>query len=344
MLDERKQKILSAIVEDYIATAEPIGSRTIARKYNIGISSATIRNEMADLEEMGYLSQPHTSAGRIPSNKGYRFYVDYLLPEQKLNHYEQILIQQAFKKRVLELEDLIQEAGKVISELTSYTSIILGPQLETSRLKHVQIIKLEEGKALIVIVTNLGTISHNIVEIPRTFTNSDLTRISNLLNAKVKNMALSDITPEVIESVKEELIEYDGVLNVLINILLDNLDEAKDNVKVTSAGSSKMLGFPEFKDVDRVKNFLSLIEEQDLIYNAFKKICKPNTITVTIGTENPCTELQDYSIVTTSISYRDKNLGIWGILGPTRMEYSKVIATLRKVTDYLNNILFSQLQ
>jgi len=344
MLDERKQKILSAVVEDYIATAEPIGSRTIARKYNIGISSATIRNEMADLEEMGYLSQPHTSAGRIPSNKGYRFYVDHLLPEEKLNHYEQTLIQQAFKKRVLELEDLIHEAGKVISELTSYTSIILGPQLETSRLKHLQLIKLEKGKALIVIVTNLGTISHNIVEIPRNFTSSDLTRISNLLNNKIKDMALSDITPEVIESVKEELIEYDGILNVLINILLDNLGEARENVKFTSTGSFKMLGFPEFKDVERVKNFLSLIEEPDIIYNTFKKICKPNTITVTIGTENPCAELQDYSIVTTSISYEGKNFGMWGILGPTRMEYSKVIATLRKVTDYLNKIIFSQLQ
>lgn len=343
MLDERKQKILSAVIEDYIATAEPIGSRTIARKYSIGISPATIRNEMADLEEMGYLSQPHTSAGRVPSNKGYRFYVDYLLPKKKLNSEEQSFIRNIFKKRVLELEDLIQEAGKVISELTSYTSIILGPQLETSRLKHLQLVKLEEGKALIIIVTNYGTISHSIVEIPPSFTDSDLTRISNLLNTKIMGMALADITPEVIETVKDEMMEYDGVLNTLINILLDNLDEAKDNVKVTSAGSSKMLSFPEFKDVEKAKNFLSLIEEQDLLYKVFKKLCKPNAITVTIGTENPCTELQDYSIVTTSLSVGDKNLGIWGILGPTRMEYSKVITTLQKVTDYLSSTLFSQL-
>jgi heat-inducible transcriptional repressor len=344
MLDERKMRILSAIIDDYIATAEPIGSRTIARKYNIGISPATIRNEMADLEELGYLSQPHTSAGRVPSNKGYRFYVDYLLPQKKLklNSAEYSLIQKAFEKRVLELEDLIQEAGRVISQLTSYTSIILGPQLETSRLKHIQIIRLEEGKGLIIMVTNYGTISHNIVEIPHSFTDSDLIRISNLLNTKLTGMALSEITPEVIESISQELIEYDGIINVLIDILLENLDDAKDNTKVVATGSSKMLGFPEFRDVDRAKIFLSLIEENDLIYQTLKKICKPNAITVTIGTENPYSELQDYSIVTTSLSIDDKNLGIWGILGPTRMEYSKVIATLEKVTDYLTTVLFSQ--
>jgi heat-inducible transcriptional repressor len=343
MLDERKMKILSAIIDDYIATAEPIGSRTIARKYHIGISPATIRNEMADLEELGYLSQPHTSAGRIPSNKGYRFYVDFLMPSRKLDEYEQSFIKRLLKKRVKELEDLIEEAGKVISKLTSYTAIILGPQLECSRLKHVQIIRLEEKKGLMIIVTNYGTVSHHIIEIPQNLTDSDLQRISNALNSNLGGKALEEITPEVMNSIKDDMIEYDSVLNILLDLLMENLDDTKENSKVYALGSSRMLEFPEFRDVERARNFLSFLEQHDLITRALKTACKPNTITVTIGSENPWSEFQELSIVTTGFFVEDKNLGICGIIGPTRMEYSKVFSILEKVTDYLNKAVISLL-
>ncbi|MDI3481155.1 MAG: heat-inducible transcriptional repressor [Tepidanaerobacteraceae bacterium] len=343
MLDERKMKILSAIIDDYIATAEPIGSRTIARKYHIGISPATIRNEMADLEELGYLSQPHTSAGRIPSNKGYRYYVDFLMPSRKLDEYEQAIIKRLLKKRVRELEDLIEEAGKVISKLTSYTAIILGPQLESSRLKHVQIIRLEEKKGLMIIVTSYGTVSHHIIEIPQNLTDSDLQRISNALNSNLTGKALEEITQEVMNSIKADMIEYDNVLNVLLDLLMENLDETKENNRIYASGSSKMLEFPEFRDVERAKNFLSLLERQDLIIRVLKTSCKPHDITVTIGSENPWAEFQELSIVTTGIFVEDKNLGICGIIGPTRMEYSKVFSILEKVTDYLNKAISSLL-
>ncbi|MCR4429836.1 MAG: heat-inducible transcriptional repressor HrcA [Tepidanaerobacteraceae bacterium] len=343
MLDERKMKILSAIIDDYIATAEPIGSRTIARKYHIGISPATIRNEMADLEELGYLSQPHTSAGRIPSNKGYRFYVDFLMPSRKLDDYEQSIIKRLLKKRAKELEELIEEAGKVISKLTSYTAIILGPQLESSRLKHVQIIRLEEKKGLMIIVTNYSTVSHHIIEIPQNLTDSDLQRISNALNSSLAGKALEDITQDVMNSIKDDMIEYDNVLNFLLDLLMENLDDTKENNRVYASGSSKMLEFPEFRDVERARNFLSLMEKHDLIIRALKTSCKPNNITVTIGSENPWSEFQELSIVTTGFFVEDKNLGICGIIGPTRMEYSRVFSILEKVTDYLNKAISSLL-
>lgn len=343
MLDERKMRILSAIIDDYIATAEPIGSRTIARKYHIGISPATIRNEMADLEELGYLSQPHTSAGRIPSNKGYRFYVDFLMPARKLSEKEQAVVKMLLKKRTKEYEDLVKEAGKVISNLTNYTAIILGPQLKSSRLKHVQIIRLEEKKGLMIIVTSFGTISHNIIDIPQDLTDSDLLRISNALNDKLMGRTMEEITPEVMNSIKDEMIEYDSVMNVMINLLMESLDDTMESNKIFASGSTKMLEFPEFKDVEKAKNFLSLLERDELITKALKNSCKPNSITITIGTENPWSEFQEFSIVTSGFFVDGRNLGICGIIGPTRMEYSKVITVLKKVSDYLNKAILSLL-
>ncbi|KXG78524.1 Heat-inducible transcription repressor HrcA [Fervidicola ferrireducens] len=339
MLDDRKIKILRAIVVDYIATAEPVGSRTIARKYRMGISPATIRNEMADLEELGYLAQPYTSAGRIPSDKGYRFYVDFLMPVVELTEKELHAIRQLFKKRIKELEDLIEETSRVISNLTNYTSIIVGPQLHESRLKHVEILKLSKEKGLLIIVTNYGAVVHQIVELPENLTDSDLTRISNLFNHYLVERTVDEITPDYMERIKSEMREYEMTLDAFIRVLIERLEEAKENGKVFASGSSRMLDFPEFKDVEKARNFLSLIEEEDFMIRVLKYTSKPNQITISIGNENPWKELQEFSIITTNLTAGGKNLGIFGVIGPTRMDYSKVVSILNKVTNYLNETL-----
>lgn len=335
MLDDRKIKILAAVIHDYIATAEPIGSRTIARKYRIGISPATIRNEMADLEELGYLSQPHTSAGRVPSHKGYRFYVDFLMPVRKLSDNEQALIRRIFNKRVKELEQLVKEAAMVISRLTSYTTLTMGPQLKTSQLKHIHVNRIDETKGLLLMVTNYGTVSHHIIEMPQNLNDSDLVRITNILNDNLAGKTISEITGDIMDTIKNEMIEYDEILNILLEILLENLDDVSESNSVVSTGSSKMLDYPEFQDVEKAKNFFSLLEQHELIIKALKSSSKPNVINVTIGNENPVIELQDFSIVTSNISLDGKNLGVFGILGPTRMEYSRVVTILEQVTNYL---------
>ncbi|MGB9839243.1 heat-inducible transcriptional repressor HrcA [Thermovenabulum sp.] len=343
MLDERKIKILRAIIDDYIATAEPVGSRTIARKYRMGISPATIRNEMADLEELGYISQPYTSAGRIPSDKGYRFYVDFLMNCKKLDEKDIFIINQLLKKRIRELEDFIEDTSKTISNLTNYTALILGPELNNSFLKHIEIIKIENKKGLVVIITNLGNVVHQIIDIPDGFKDNELTRISNLLNTFLKYKTIDEITPELMENVKHEIIEHEEVICILMNILIETLNQFREGGKVYYFGSSKMLDFPEFRDLDKARSFLSLLEEEDLISNILKSITKPNKISISIGNENPWKELQDYSIITTNFSIDNNNLYILGVLGPTRMDYSRVVTILKELVESLkervNNIL-----
>lgn len=343
MLDERKIKILAAVVHDYIATAEPIGSRTIARNNRIGISPATIRNEMADLEEQGYLHQPHTSAGRVPSHKGYRYYVDFLMPIKKLSAAEQALIRSIFNRRVNELEELVKEAARVISNLTSYTTLTLGPQLKSSHLKYIQVNRIDETRGLLLMVTNYGTVSHNIIDMPPTISDSDLERITNILNDNLSGKTISEINSDIMETIKTEMIEYDEILNILLEILIENLEEDAESGNVVSTGSSKMLDYPEFRDVEKAKNFFALLEQHDLITKALKSSSKPNAINVTIGVENPLTELQDFSIVTSNIIVDGKDLGVFGILGPTRMEYSKVVSILEQVTNYLVKTLSTML-
>lgn len=340
LLDERKTKILSAIVQDYIATAEPIGSRTIARKYRIGISPATIRNEMADLEDMGYLSQPHTSAGRVPSDKGYRFYVDFLMPTVELTPEVNKILDDLLKARIKQIEDLVDEVASIISMLTSYTAITLGPQPESSKLKHVQLSRIEEGKGLILVVTNYGSIHHHILNIPKRLTDGDLIRISNVFNHFLVGKTAQEITDETVEDLKLELIDYEQVIHLMARILREHLDDRRDEAKMVSIGSSRMLDHPEFKDLEKAKNFLSLLEQNDLIIKALNNAAKPNAVTITIGNENPWAELQDFSIVTASLSIEGKNLATFGILGPTRMEYPKVVTILERITEYLDKAIF----
>jgi len=339
ILDERKIKILSAIINDYIAMAEPVGSRTIARRYKIGISPATIRNEMADLEELGYLFQPHTSAGRVPSNKGYRFYVDFLMPQKPLARDEKNLIKQVFKKRISEIEDLIEEAAKVIAKLTSYTAIFLGPELETSKLKYIQITRIDEEKGIILIVTNYGNISHHIIDVPSTLTDSDLETVSNILNENLIGKTLSEISNDVIQKVKKDMIKYEEILNVFLDILQESLSDSKDSSMIISSGSSNMLGLPEFNDIEKAKKYLDLLEQHELILETLRYIAKPNSISVCIGNENPLDEFQELSVITADFFSQGKSLGVCGIIGPTRMEYSKVVAILKDVMEYLNRTI-----
>lgn len=333
-LDARKRKVLEAIIMDYIATAEPVGSRTIARKYDLGVSPATIRNEMADLEEMGLIEQPHTSAGRIPSDAGYRYYVDCIMERDILANEAKTLIENSFQTKIKQLEELIQVSLKILSSMTSYTSLVLAPQLGKSTLQLIQLIQVEPGKALIVIITDGGRIENRIIDIPEAVTKMDLEIVSTVLNQKFKGLPVKDWDKTVLKAVQSQLLRQQRVVSMALEILDSLLGEENDD-KVYLAGALNILNQPEFKDVSKVKNLLELLENEDTLSDMLKEEIEGG-IHVKIGGENKYESIKECSLITATYKVDGRTLGTIGLLGPTRMQYAQAMSILEFITDTLS--------
>ena len=227
-LDARKLKILQAIINDYIITAEPVGSRTVAKKYDLGVSSATIRNEMSDLEEMGYLEQPHTSAGRVPSDKAYRLYVDKLMKVRRLNDQEAEYIKELYQNKIMQLEQVIFQTAKVLSEITNYTSIALAPQLSKVTIRHIQLVPVDMDFALLVVVTSSGILKDTLIRIPEGMDNEFLNKISNLLNDKFQGKTFSEIDLKDLSAVREAFKENQKFFNSLVDVLTSSFHVSQE--------------------------------------------------------------------------------------------------------------------
>jgi len=329
MLSERQRMILSAIVDDYIRSAEPVGSRSISKRGDVTFSPATIRNEMADLEELGLLEQPHTSAGRIPSIKGYRYYVDHLVTLDGASDQDIRKIRTFFAEKMNHWEDVIGHAATILSQLTNYTSIVLGPEMFSTTLKHFQLIPINETSAVAIIVANTGHVEHRTVTIPDGIAMDDLGKIVNLLNEKLAGVPFFRVKAVLHSEIAKELSRYVDHCEAIISLLEQTIAEEQEP-KVYLSGASNMLTQPEFKDVDKAKNILGMLEETQLLMQLFGS--KPVGIQVKIGTENTVEAINQCSLITATYSIDGQSLGTIGILGPTRMEYGKVISLL----DYLS--------
>ncbi len=336
LLDDRKLKILQAIIDDYISTAEPVGSRTIAKKHELGLSSATIRNEMADLEDMGFLEQPHTSAGRVPSDKGYRLYVDQLMKINDLSESDVENIRNAMDIRINELSQLIRNASVVMSQFTKYTSMAVTPQIKRSVLKAVQVVPIEPGKALVIVVTDSNTVRNNLIRIPEKITPDFLIQVSNMLNDKLKGYTLEMLKNNLMNGEAEQLtsLPYDLMRPILDGI--EDLIKLIDRPEIYLEGTTNILNFPEFKEVQKAKEFLSLLDEKKLMSELLNTHGNNNEIIIQIGNENVIQGIKDCSIVTASYSIDDYVIGSIGIIGPTRMEYSKVVSSLNYIRNKIN--------
>ncbi|MBD0379073.1 heat-inducible transcriptional repressor HrcA [Paenibacillus sedimenti] len=336
MLSERQRMILSAIIDDYVRSAEPIGSRSISKRGNVGFSPATIRNEMSDLEEMGFLEQPHTSAGRIPSHKGYRYYVDHLLQHGSLQTHELDAMKMVFAQRIQEMEDVIQHVAGMLSSLTNYTSIVLGPEVFSTTLKHLQIVPLSDTTAVTIIVTNTGHVENKTITIPEGVPMSEIEKVVNLLNARLKNVPLLQFKSKLYNEISSELSKYVNGYQELVSVVESVLqNDEKDRVFLS--GMTNMLIQPEFKDVDKVKSILDLLEEAPTLIKLFTS--SNEGIDVKIGNENSIEAINNCSLITASYSIGDKPLGTIGILGPTRMEYGRVINLLNHLSKHLEVVL-----
>lgn len=338
-MDERKKKVLQAIIQDYIFTAEPIGSRTIARKYKLGVSPATIRNEMADLEDMGYIEQPHTSAGRIPSQQGYRYYVDCLMKKHRLTKDEQGYITTGFREKVQDIGRVIQDTSRILSEMTNYTSIVMGPQFEQKTFRHVQLVPIEEGKALLVVVTESGFVQNRILDLPLDVTEQDLHQITQVLNAKLKGLNPDSIKLTLLNEIYSELSKHKRIFEAAVDLIQESFHLSQED-KVYLQGMLKMLNQPEFRDVNKVKTLLTLLEQDEVLHNMMLENAQNETgVTVKIGSENKYEGIQDCSMITATYHIDGKIVGSVGVLGPTRMEYAKVVSVVDFMTQNLSYVL-----
>lgn len=328
-MDSRKQKILEAVVLDYIETAEPVGSRTISKKYNLGVSSATIRNEMADLEEMGLIEQPHTSAGRIPSDAGYRYYVDYLMSKGTVEQEAKAFIGQTVHDKRKQVEELMRDSLKLLAETTNCTTVMMidDEQRETL-LQMVQLLLVEPGKALMVIITQGDHIENQFLGIPKSMTKDDLELVSRMLNQNLQGLSVDNWQQDMLENIFHELNHQRQVVDQALTMLATILNlEHKESRKIYLDGGLNMLSQPEFKDVDKVKGLLKSLEQEDVLTRIMTN-GQENGISVKIGSENELEEIKDCSVIVASYKVKGETIGKVGLIGPTRMDYSNAVSML----------------
>ncbi|RFU61345.1 heat-inducible transcriptional repressor HrcA [Bacillus sp. V59.32b] len=336
MLSERQLLILQVIIDEFIKDAQPVGSRSLSKKDEITFSSATIRNEMSDLEELGFIVKTHTSSGRVPSEKGYRYYVDHLLSPQRLKFYDMQMLKSVFAERIYELEKIVQKSAKILSELTNYTAIALGPKVNDNKLRKIQIVPISKEAAIAIIVTDSGHVENKMFSLPPSFDVNELEKMANILNERLAGVPLVElkdkIYKEVIVLLRQHVQNYDAIVASFSDTLNISMHE-----KLFFGGKTNMLSQPEFHDIDKVKTLLSMIDQEEGIYDLIKH--NPAGIHVKIGRENNNTALEDCSLITATYSVGSEQVGTIAVLGPTRMEYSRVISLLEYFTNDLTELL-----
>lgn len=341
LLSERKKNILRAVVVNYIKTAEPVGSRTVARFYRMGLSSATIRNEMADLEEMGYLVQPHTSAGRVPSQLGYRYYVDNLIDINELGVDDDLELTSSLStEKMREIEQIIINSARVLSSATNQTSLIMGPQFRKSAFHQLRILPLDEQRGLVVLITDTGFIKNKVIDLQQKLSPTELHQVVSYLNQKLYGLTIDQVTTSLINELKRDLFKRMEILEQAFILLEESLKEEKQ-IRVFLGGTTNILNQPEFKDVDKIRRMLNLFEQEPLLFKILEDNSSEDDITVRIGTENEFEDIRECTLVTGTYKIHDKTIGSVGVLGPTRMDYRRVIGVMRRLVDHLNQSLSS---
>ena len=332
MLEERKKKVLQAIIEEYIKTAEPVSSNAIMNRDGLEYSSATIRNEMAELEKMGYLEKTHTSSGRVPSAKGYRFYVDELLEEDKITVEEIKYISDKLETKVNELEEITQIASSTISEITHYTTVTIGPSSDIQKIENIKFVLLSSRMMMAVILTDSGLVKETIIKFDEDITEKQVETLSYMFNNKLKGEPITKID----KPLEKYLIEEMRYSVKLIKPIIEQMKKVVEEEKVRLAGANKLFELPEFNSLEVAKNFINILDEKelmaDMLNTGFAK-----DINVYIGEENEKEELKNFSVVTFKHRIGNKDLGTIGIIGPKRMDYAKVISVMKYISKKLND-------
>jgi heat-inducible transcriptional repressor len=336
-LDKRKAYILATVVYEYIATAEPVGSNTLTQKYNLGVSSATVRNEMAELEAGGYLVQPHTSAGRVPSDAGYRTYVDDLMEPETLATEDRRRIREDLREASRELDEVIESTTRLLGRLSNNLAFVTKPQPDTQSFKHIQLIWLSPRTGVAIVVTSLGVAAQTLFEVTSDLEADALTQLSNALNARLGNRLMRDIAERDVQAAVEEL----GLSDELRGAVVAALRSARSAQapSISAAGAQNLLDQPEFQDLRKLRSILRIVEEQKTLYDMVADAIGNDSASVKIGAEFGSDELADLSVVTVPYRFGPNAVGLLSILGPRRMPYARLVALASGTADTLSERL-----
>ena len=335
-LDERKTKILDAIIRNYLATGEPVGSRTISKYSDLNLSSATIRNEMSDLEELGYILQPHTSAGRIPSDKGYRFYVDHLMQEKEreVSEMKEFVIEKTEK-----MEQVLRQVAKLLANNTNYATLVSAPSYNKNKIKFIQLSAVDENQLLAVIVMNNNIVKNQMIELTESLDNETLLKLNILLNTSLNGLALTEINLATIARLKEQAGIHSSIVSDVLDALAQTFSEEED-LQIYTSGATNILKYPELTASESPAKLLSAFEEkEELVSLVTESLSDEETgIQVYIGNEAPIQTMKDCSVVTATYDLGEGVKGTIGIVGPKRMDYENVMHNLKTLKSQLDGI------
>ncbi len=338
-LDERKIKILNSIIQTYLITGEPVGSRTISKYTDLNLSSATIRNEMSDLEDLGYIVQPHTSAGRIPSDKGYRFYVDNLMKEKiaEVDEMKDVLIEKADK-----LDHLLKNVAKLLAVNTNYATMISAPQYKRNKLKFIQLSRVEENQLLVVVMLEGNLIKNRLIEVDEQVSEDEVAKLNILINTFLQGLNLQEINMELIQRMKVQAEGYGQIIGHIIDAIAVVIQE-EDDLEIYTSGATNLLKYPELGDREKASELLYTMEEKKALSELIvdqedSGEENKNPIQIYIGSESPVSTMKDCSIVTATYELEEGVQGTIGIIGPKRMDYKKVVGNLQTMMNQLDDI------
>ena len=335
-LDERKTKILQAIIKNYLETGEPVGSRTISKYTDLNLSSATIRNEMADLEELGFIVQPHTSAGRIPSDKGYRFYVDAMMleHEKEVEQLKDVLLEKEEK-----LDHMLKQAAKLMAVNTNYATMVTAPRSSKNVLKFLQLSKMDASHILAVIVIEGNVIKNTVIDVADSLNDETMLKLNILLNTHLNGLSVEEINLGLITALKQQAGMYGPIIEEVIDAVAETIKEDED-LEIYTSGTNNIFKYPELSDNQKASDLINAFEEKQLLTQLIDDTDSEgrNEIKVYIGEESPIQTMKDCSIVTANYEFGDGMRGMIGIIGPKRMDYDKVVGTIKTIKSQLDTM------
>lgn len=334
LLQERKAKVLYAVIHEYIKTGKPVGSSVLEKEYNFNLSPASLRNLMAELEKDGFLTHPHTSAGRIPTDEGYKTYVNSLIELQRVAVEEEERIKQEYEKKTKEIESLLSQTSKILSGLSNYTGFITAPNAKVNEIRNIELMPVSKSQIMVILLTKTGLVKHKMIEL--SIDSDELYELKKFLNNKLRNLSLEEASKRILVEV-EKYQDKKKNLFQLAEKISDVIDSIQEDVYVD--GTSNVLAVPDFNDFESARNLIKLNEDRERLIEIIGEDFKDSGVKVQIGGQGKIADLKDLSVITTSYSYGNKIIGVLGIIGPKRMEYEKMMALVKSVSKVVNGLL-----